>query len=146
MCMKMTPIPTLRRNGRQGSAMTDTALTSQHSALSPEEQAVWRVLDRHRGRGQAVGLDAVAAMIGHSERVVQHAIAALIEQHGRPIGSAVKKPTGYFVIETEDELIESVSQLTHRITALARRVAALQRSTTPLILQQLVLELEEHAA
>lgn len=121
--------------------MTEKAIT-----LSESEQAVFDVLGRHRGRGQAMGLDTVAAYTGLSERDVQSAVAVLIEHHGVPIGSAVKKPMGYYLIETEAELAESLSQLTHRITALARRVAALKRSTTPVVLQQLAIELNEEAA
>jgi len=99
-------------------------------------------LRRHRGRARAIGLDSIAIVTGLSERHVQQVVAALIEAHGLPIGSAVKKPMGYFLIETEDELAESLSQLTHRLTALARRIAALKHSTTPIVLQQLALELE----
>ena len=111
--------------------------------VRPDEQAVLDVLRRHRGRAQAIGLDVLAASAGISEREVQSAVALLIEQHHMPIGSAVKKPMGYYLIETEEELAESLSQLTHRITALARRVAALKRSTTPVVLNQLALEIEQ---
>ncbi|MDP1860248.1 MAG: hypothetical protein Q8K82_16340 [Gemmatimonadaceae bacterium] len=99
-------------------------------------------LQRHRGRGRAVGLEIVACVTGMSERLVQQIVARLIEQHGMPIGSAVKKPMGYFLIETEEELAESLSQLVHRLTALARRIAALKHSTMPIVLQQLALEIE----
>jgi hypothetical protein len=104
---------------------------------------VHEILRRHgRGRGAAIGLDALAAWTGLSERHVQQVVAALIEDHGLPIGSAVKRPMGYFLIETDEELRESLSQLTHRITALARRIASRQHSTLPIVLQQLALELE----
>lgn len=128
--------------------MNGSLSTVQYPVLSADLRAVWTVLARHRGRQQAVGLDVVAIAADLSERRVQQAIAALIEEHGRPIGSACTRPMGYFVIETEEELAESLSQLTHRITALARRVAALRQSTTPLVLQQLALDMESegHAA
>lgn len=111
-------------------------------ALSPDERAVLDVLLRHRGRAAAIGLDAVAGIAGISERTVQHVVAQLIEHHGHPIGSAVQHPMGYYLIETPDELAESLSQLVHRLTALARRIAALKQSTTPIVLQQLALEIE----
>lgn len=110
--------------------------------LSPDERLVLMELQRHRGRGRAVGLEIVAGVTGMSERLVQQIVARLIEQHGMPIGSAVKKPMGYFLIETEEELAESLSQLVHRLTALARRIAALKHSTMPIVLQQLALEIE----
>ena len=121
--------------------MTD-ASPSPATSLTPDEGAVLNVLLRHHGRAQAVGLEVVAGMAGVSERLVQEIVVRLIEQYGHPIGSAVKKPMGYFVITTDDELAESLSQLVHRITALARRVAALKRSTTPIVLQQMALEME----
>lgn len=117
--------------------MTDAAL-----ALTPDEGAVLTVLLRHRGRGRAVGLEIVAGRSGLSERAVQSIVVELIERHHFPIGSAVKKPMGYFLIETDAELAESLSQLVHRITALARRIAALKRVTTPIVLQQLAIEME----
>ena len=113
--------------------------------LSPDERAVLAVLRRHRGRAQAIGLEVVAGISGVSERTVQDIVAHLIERHQIPIGSAVKHPMGYFLIENENELAESLSQLVHRITALARRIAALKQSTTPIVLQQLALEIEEVA-
>ena len=110
--------------------------------LSEDERAVLEVLLRHRGRAAAIGLDAVAGIAGLSERTVQHVVAQLIEHHGHPIGSAVQHPMGYYLIETQEELAESVSQLVHRLTALARRIAALKQNTTPIVLQQLALEIE----
>ncbi len=107
-----------------------------------EDRLVLDVITAHRGRQRAIGLDVVAGLTGMTERNVQGIVARLIEVHQQPIGSAVKKPMGYFLIETEAELTESVSQLVHRIGALARRVAALKQSTIPLVLQQLALELE----
>lgn len=112
-------------------------------ALSPDERAVLDVLLRHRGRAAAIGLDAVAGIAGISERTVQHVVAQLIEHHGHPIGSAVQHPMGYYLIETPDELAESLSQLVHRLTALARRIAALKQSTTPIVLKQLALDIEQ---
>lgn len=112
-------------------------------ALTPDARAVLEVLERHRGRAAAIGLDAVAGIAGMSERTVQHMVAQLIEHHGHPVGSAVQHPMGYYLIETPEELAESLSQLVHRLTALARRIAALKQSTTPIVLQQLALELEQ---
>lgn len=114
--------------------------------VRPDAQAVLEVLQRHRGRAQAIGLDVLAASAGISERNVQSAVAVLIEQDGQPIGSATAQPAGYYLIETEDELAASLGQLTHRIVSLARRISALKRSTTPVVLQQLAIELTEEAA
>jgi hypothetical protein len=117
--------------------MTDAA-----PSLTPDEGAVLTVLLRHRGRGRAVGSEIVAGMAGLPERLVRSIVVALIEQHHFPIGSAVKQPMGYFLIETDEELAESLSQLVHRITALARRVAALKHTATPVVLRQMALEME----
>lgn len=114
--------------------------------LSPDERAVRAVLERHRGRARAIGLDVIAGIVGVSERTVQEVVAHLIERHHCPIGSAVKRPMGYFLIENDDELAESVSQLVHRLTALARRIAALKQSTTPIVLKQMALDLESEEA
>ena len=110
--------------------------------LSAEERAVLTEVQRHRGRPHAVGLDLVACVTGLAERQVQYIIVRLIERHGVPIGSAVTKPMGYFLIETEDELAESLSQLVHRITALAKRIAAMKRSTVPIVLNQMAIDMD----
>ena len=111
-------------------------------SLTQGERAVLDVLLRHRGRAQAVGLEVVAGIAGVSGRLTREIVVQLIEHRGHQIGSAVKKPMGYFMIENEEELAESLSQLVHRITALARRVAALKHSTTPIVLQQVSLDME----
>jgi hypothetical protein len=125
--------------------MTAQAFSLQPSAstpaLSPDERAVLDVLVRYRGRQEAVGLEIVAGIAGISERKVQEIVVHLIERHGWPIGSAVKSPMGYFLIENEEELAESLSQLVHRLTALARRIAALKHSTLPIVLHQLALDI-----
>lgn len=112
------------------------------TGLTADERIVLAELQRHRGRDRAIGLDTLAIQTSLSERHVQQVVAMLIEAHGLPIGSAVKKPMGYFLIETDAELAESLSQLVHRITALARRIAGLKRSTTPIVLRQLALEMD----
>ena len=112
------------------------------ATLTADERAVLAVLQRHRGRTRAVGLEVVAGIAGISERTVQTVVMHLIERHRYPVGSAVKPPMGYYLIETDEELAESLSQLVHRLTALARRIAALKRSTTPIVLNQLALEIE----
>ena len=128
-------------HNQEVASSTLAPATSQ--ALSTDELAVLGVLRRHRGRESAIGLDTVAGLAGISERTVQYVVVQLIEQHGQPIGSAVSAPMGYYLIETPDELAESLSQLVHRLTALARRIAALKQSTTPIVLQQLALEIEQ---
>lgn len=120
-----------------------TASPALATGLTPNADAVLNVLLRHRGRDRAVGLEIVASLSGLSERVVQYVVVELIERHDFPIGSAVKEPMGYYLIQTDEELAESLSQLTHRLTALARRIAALKRTTTPIVLLQIALELDD---
>ncbi len=111
--------------------------------MTREEEAVWKVLAIHRGRKDAVKLSTVAFLTDLTERDVQFAVSALIETHGLSIGSSCQRPTGYYIIETPEELEQSLGQLSHRITALAKRIAALKKSTLPLVLNQLAIELEE---
>lgn len=129
--------------GRQPHKLdVEGSIPSPATSLTPDEKAVLAVLQQHRGRAEAVGLEVVAGISGVSERGVQSIVVTLIEQHHVPIGSAVKKPMGYFLIETDEELAESLGQLVHRITALAKRIAALKRVTTPIVLQQLAIDME----
>lgn len=119
-----------------------TMMDPSMSELAKDERSVLRVLRHHQGRASAVGLMELSRLTGVPTRHVQDVVAHLVERHGVPIGSAVKKPMGYFLIESQADREESLAQLMHRIRALAKRIAALQRSTTPIVLQQLAMDLE----
>lgn len=113
--------------------------------MTPEESLVWSIIHTHRGRGAVISAEQLAEQTGLSSRTVRLHISTLVETYGLPIGSAVKAPTGYFVICNEEDFNESVGQLAHRITALAKRIAALKKSTLPVVLNQLAMELGEGA-
>ena len=110
--------------------------------LSPDEQAVLDVLLRHRGRGQAIHKEQLAASIGLDVRKVRLVIVRLIEEHGQPIGSISTAPAGYFLVETPDDATQAAHELQTRIVQLAKRLSKLKHSTTPVVLHQLALDAE----
>ena len=80
--------------GRQAHNLEGaSSILAPATTLTPDEQAVLAELRRHRGRACAIGLDTLAILTSISERHVQQLVASLIEAHGLPIGSAVKKGT-----------------------------------------------------
>lgn len=82
-----------------------TLLRLDVQPLPEPEAEIWRILQaNHRGRGNAIGMRALAAMVGLSTRSVQSAIEWLIKEHARPIGSSCSRPCGYYVIIDQEDL------------------------------------------
>lgn len=90
-----------------------------------------RVLERHHGAARAIKLKDLLLVLGlrgfaDPGRAVRDAINALIV-NGYPIGSiSAEGPSGgvsgYFWIETEEELLECTAQLAGRVRELEKRI------------------------
>lgn len=86
------------------------------------EMAVWRALRTHEGRARAIKADTVAELAGLSVRNVQRAIHSLIHNRGKPIGSSMAEPMGYFVAVTTEE--RTAAAELHRTRGLAMLTTA----------------------
>lgn len=112
------------------------------SEWTEPEITVWRALRGHEGAAKAIKADALAELVGINVRNVQRAIHSLIHKRGKPVGSSMSEPMGYFVAVTADER-RTAAEL-HRTRGLAMlttaaRIMAIDRRE---LLRQIQTELD----
>ena len=90
--------------------------------MNEAERAVWQVIRNHVGARDPIKCEALAELTGIGTRAVQRAIHALIHEHGKPIGSRMAEPFGYYHATTAAER-EEVAKL-HRDRAIAMLTTA----------------------
>lgn len=90
--------------------------------MSEDELAVWYVIRLHPGATRAIQVDALAAQVRMQPRKVQSIVRALIHDHGKAVGTSMRRPFGYFHAVTSEERVE-VADL-HRRRALAELATA----------------------
>lgn len=99
-------------------------LHNRNPEMSPKELKVWSVLVLRKGRGLAIKSADLSARTGINDRDIRSTIKYLIERHGKPIGSATKKPCGYYIIKDEQEMKEVQRSLTNRAISTLKRAKA----------------------
>ena len=91
--------------------------------LEPAERAVWNALQSHRGRSRAIRKSDLARATGMHERAMRSVLKSLVEKRGKRIGSTPTHPSGYFIIETDDEAWECCERYhRHAISVLVREM------------------------
>lgn len=85
--------------------------------MTDTERSVWYALRRREGPGRAIKAEDLAELVGISERNVQRAVHALINERGKSIGSSMTEPFGYYVAVTPEQREEAAGL--HRRRALA---------------------------
>jgi biotin operon repressor len=95
-------------------------------------ELVWRELQASaRGRGRAVSAVVLGARLGISQRVLRAAVNEL-RNLGKPVGSAVEAPAGYYVPETREEALECSAHLWARVREIARVARAFDQAAARL--------------
>ncbi|MBM4395621.1 MAG: hypothetical protein FJ087_08020 [Deltaproteobacteria bacterium] len=92
--------------------------------LSPEEGEVLVRLSLHRGRAEAIGLAELARLTDLEPRRVQQVVKHLVELHQVPIGTATRRPCGYYIIESDRERRETRDSHVRRALSTLRRARA----------------------
>lgn len=106
-------------------AFPSTRFTLDPATLqSDEERAVYRAL--RVGRENARKVPDLAAEAGVSPREFQKVVERLVLERGVPIGTAMSRPFGNYLIDTADELAATVDLLRARGIQNLRRAAALK--------------------
>lgn len=80
------------------------------------------------GRDHAMSAWTLSVALGISERVVGALVAELIEQHGICIGSLCGVRSGYFIIESLEDLEAGAGHSVRRAAAIFRRIRALRKA------------------
>src|SRR3989338_5669422 len=79
------------------------------------EAKILDVLNRHKGKTQAIRAKDLASISGFSDRLVRKTIAHLVTQHKVPIASSVYYPFGFYILTTKLEAREVLRQYQSRI-------------------------------
>lgn len=116
---------------------------------SPLELMILTELEEHVGLEHAIGRQALADKLGIDTRMLEEQIKHLVEEHREPIGSAVGKQHGYFIIKTAGDQKAAYGHINSRIISLAKRKARIVGNTPADVLEeitkQLRLELAQEA-
>ena len=129
-------------------------LAIDYVTMTDEEAAVMLVLMKHQGRGNAVSVKDLTEIVNFkmqnanckdeeniSEVRVRQIVKHLIERHGKPIGSAVAEPSGYFIITNAEEMEMVCKSLRHRWMSILYRECRIRQIGLPELLGQLALEM-----
>ncbi len=113
--------------------------------LNSLEATILRILEGHRGRENAVGRADLVDRINQqnplfptNERLIRRTIKHLVERHGFWIGSWAK---GYFIIQTDQELLAACKYYHGYALSLLHVEAKLRKMSLPALLGQLSLEI-----
>jgi len=120
--------------------------------ITANEQAIWDELMWRRGLRHAVEIAVLQGIIyivhgRHlSEREVKAAVSGLIMRHGLRIGSSRQRPSGYYLIDSADELEATCRSLERQAVQMFRRVRALRGAGNARLLElagQMIMEAGE---
>jgi len=96
--------------------------------MNLSEKLILRVLERHKGRDNAITAKALAIKAHLPEREVRRIISRLVTEQKCLIASSVHEPFGFYLIKSLDELKECLGQYYSRITTLKDRAKSLYRA------------------
>jgi len=113
--------------------------------LNSLESTILRLLEAHQGRDFAISRERLVEKINGdcppfpaSERLIRRTIKHLVESHGEWIGSC---PKGYFMIQTDQELMAACKYYHGYALSLLHVEAKLKKTSLPTLLGQLSLEI-----
>lgn len=86
---------------------------------------ILRVLEKHKGRNNAIPAKALAIKAHLPEREVRRIISRLVTEQKCLIASSVHEPFGFYLIKNMDELKGCLDQYYSRIVKLKDRAASL---------------------
>ena len=99
---------------------------------TPDERSVWDEIQCRRGLKRAASIRELRVLIHMidgreiSEREVKAAVSGLIVRHRLRIGSSRQKPSGYYLIDSADEMEATCRPLERQAVQMFRRVRALR--------------------
>ncbi len=110
--------------------------------MDSDEISVYGIIRRHAGRDHAVSVEEISRLSGVAPRQVRDIVKGLIERHRVRIGSALKKPAGYYMIETREEAEQNELTLRRLGLSVLSRAAAIRKLTVREYMRRLQTELE----
>lgn len=96
-------------------------------SLDTPSLQVYGIIRHHKGRANAISVGAIATHTGIGERTVRSIVKHLIEDHRVRIGSALGRPSGYYIIETLEETEQNERTLRSLAISTLRHAAVLRQ-------------------
>lgn len=94
--------------------------------LDSESAHVLGIIRRHMGAGQAVSVESISEQSGIAPRRVRGIVKDLIEKHRVRIGSSLRSPSGYYMIQTREEAEQNEKTLRRLGISILVRAAVLK--------------------
>jgi len=110
--------------------------------MDSDSWTVYGIIINRLGREQAVSVDAISEQTGIAGREVRDIVKRLIEQHHVRIGSALAKPSGYYMIQSDEEAEANERTLRRLGLSILVRASVLKRLTVAEYMKRLQTELE----
>jgi len=114
--------------------MPEQAVINFDSPLSTDEAAVLALLGH--GRGAAVSSTEIVKRTGLTVRRIQEVVLDLRMKHGEMVMAAVKHPRGYYIAQTQDEIVDYVNSLMSRALKELKVAAKFRRVSLDMIFVQ----------
>lgn len=141
----MTALPLFDSFAAQVMARTEEVLRS--AELTVKAQRLLIILREHQGAANAVPLDELMRGLNLGDRAVKALVQDLCLTHGIQIGRSRQVPSGYFLISSEDEAIDSTSPMYAQAMTELRVIWRTRRGAADIrqFLQQISLDLPTEA-
>lgn len=114
--------------------MEQATLNFNPPSLSPDEVAVLGCLQH--GRESATSSTEIERRTGLTVRRIQEVILDLRMKHGEMVMAAVKHPRGYYIAQTQDEIVDYVNSLMSRALKELKVAAKFRRVSLDMIFAQ----------
>jgi len=98
-------------------------------SMDSESAHVLGIVRHHSGKGNAIQVRAIADLTGIAPRVVRDIVKTLIEHHHIRIGSSLGHPSGYYMIETDEEAAQNEKTLRKLGISILVHAAVLKKLT-----------------
>jgi hypothetical protein len=98
-------------------------------SMDTDSQQILGLIKRRVGRPNAISVEEISLSSGVSPRVVRDIVKGLIERHHIRIGSALGRPSGYYMIATQEEADANEATLRHLAISILTRAAVLKKLT-----------------
>jgi hypothetical protein len=107
-------------------ALEDTPFARSPVRPAKEEALVGGLIWKHRGRSNPVSIARLRELTGLSERQVKGVVEQLVTTHKMRIGGRREEPSGYFMVESAEDLDAAVKPYKAQIIAMWRRLRVLE--------------------
>jgi len=124
-----------------GPAPTNQLSLFDAISMDSDTQYVLSIIRGRVGRKSAISVTSISERTAIPPRTVRDIVKNLIEHHHVRIGSALGRPSGYYMIETKEEAEQNEHTLRKLGVSILVRAAVLKKLTIQEYMRQLQIEM-----